>query len=101
MRKALIITFGLVTLGALAGAQEASAATKRVCQTTYVNRVTQQAEICEFDSHNRYHCTTKVTNGVGLKTCFDVDVGPTPTGPWKGTTGFTKTFNPSSNTHAK
>ncbi len=76
MRKALIIAFGLVSLGALAGALPAFADKKRVCNNSYLGGTPRQAVKCEGADWRKYGCTAKLENWLNVRVCYYVDVQP-------------------------
>jgi hypothetical protein len=77
MRKTLMIAFGLVSLGALAGAQPAFADKKRVCNTGFLGGTPSQAAKCEGADWKKYGCTARLANwGINVRDCYYVDVQP-------------------------
>jgi hypothetical protein len=104
MRKARLIALGLATVGALVSAQRASATKKTICRDHYafIGPTYKLSSACNTDAaYAKNNCrVTERAGGLNLKECFDVKV-VTPTGPWKGTTGLTKTFSPSTNLKSK
>jgi hypothetical protein len=96
MRKSLILC--LAGVAALAGAQPAFAAKKTICYNH--NKFLYSAVTGRCNEAN--HCTlTPIYGGLGFRECYQADVAPPVTGAWKGTTGLTKTFNPSTNLKSK
>jgi hypothetical protein len=80
-RVAVIVTI----LAIFAGVPPALGAKKRICQTTYVTGETLGWKIqCgPYADWRNNNCKVRLNNG-GIQYCYDADVPPTPTAPWRG-----------------
>jgi hypothetical protein len=101
MREALIVVLGLASIGALAAAQPAFAAKKRVCQTLYLNQSTLGSSRNCNSAHNCTVTHPAVFKGL-TEVCYDIDVlVPTGTAAQIGSaSGMTTTFDHNIKTHA-
>ncbi|MGB6351245.1 MAG: hypothetical protein WBG10_14580 [Pseudolabrys sp.] len=101
MRKVLMITLGLASLGALASVQPAFAEKKTICQTrTPWDGLSSQCNTGAARDKNNCKITYPVAGLAFKKECYTVDVGPTPT-VWKGNSAnATQTYS-LSRTHQK
>ena len=100
MRKTLIVAAGLVSLGALASMQPASAGwiKKKVCNTAFLptDPPRQYANKCFTGSWVKNGCTTDLVNS-GIRRCYDVDVLVPDNWNGASASGVNKTFSPSTN----